>query len=301
MSYHFAVSIVAYLNFGASIVLPSNHFAPAVAAALARHPISLIYGSPAHYLWLIDHTSSARLTDVRLAVSTTTTLDRQFAERFQATFGIPLTQALGIIEIGLPCINTEFAAEHPEAVGRVLPAYNLRLEDVGLGSGYKEVLFSGKGFLDAYYHPWQTRASIMPDGWFRTGDAGEVDVNGCLFIRGRIKDVINVLGMKFFPQEVEAVLQAHPRVAAACVLPARHPRLGEVARALVVVRGGAPTADLEAELLAACRQRLAAFKIPQHIEFVDALPRTGSGKVLHREPAETLPSLANPDGQEVAK
>jgi fatty-acyl-CoA synthase len=89
--------------------------------------------------------------------------------------------------------------------------------------------------------------------------------------------------MKFFPQEVEAVLRAHPRVAAVCVLPARHERLGEVARALVVVRGDPPDEDLESELLATCKQRLAAFKIPQRIEFVDALPRTANGKVLHRE------------------
>jgi long-chain acyl-CoA synthetase len=161
----------------------------------------------------------------------------------------------------------------------VLPAYRLRLADVGLGPELKEILLSGPGFLDAYYQPWRPSAAVMPDGWFRTGDVGTVDADGCLTLRGRAKDVLSVLGMKFFPQEVEAVLASHPGVSAACVFARPDARLGDVPQARVVPRGGGPT---EAELIAFCRARLAEFKVPQRIEFVPALPRTASGKVLHR-------------------
>src|SRR5262249_57341623 len=137
-----------------------------------------------------------------------------------------------------------------------LPAYRLRLEDVGLGPNSGEVLLGGPGFLDAYYRPWRTRAEVMPGGWFRTGDVGELDAEGCLFIRGRTKDVISVLGMKFFPQEVEAVLTAHPAVAAACVYARPDPRLGEVPCARVVPASGA-TRTSERELLEHCQHRLA--------------------------------------------
>jgi hypothetical protein len=144
-----------------------------------------------------------------------------------------------------------------------------------------EVLLSGPGFLDAYYHPWRPREEILTDGWFATGDIGELDADGCLFLRGRSKEVISVLGMKFFPQEVEAVLAAHPRVFAACVFAHPDERLGEVPVAHVVPRG-APGPELARELLAHCRAALAGYKVPERIEFVTELRRTASGKLLRR-------------------
>jgi long-chain acyl-CoA synthetase len=281
MSYHFAVSIVSYLSSGAAVVLPANHFAPAVHVAAHRHGATLSYASPAHYAWLAEAGLGGLPPRLRLAVSTTTALERGAAEKFRGRFGLPLTQALGIIEVGLPFINVDFAADRPEAVGRVLPAYRLRLEDAGLGPHRNEILLSGPGFLDAYYEPWCPRARIMPDGWFRTGDIGEVDADGCLFLRGRTKDVISVLGAKLFPQEVEAILMEHPGVAAACVFARRDARLGEVPCARVVAADPADP-PAEADLLRHCRQHLAAFKVPAQIEFTPDLPRTASGKVLHR-------------------
>ena len=157
-------------------------------------------------------------------LSSTAALERGRRKR-SAPFGVPVAQALGIIEIGLPFINLDFAADRPAAVGRVLPAYELRLEDVGLGTDRREVLLRGKGFLDAYYRPWRTRAEIMPDGWFRTGDLGTLDADGCLFLHGRSKDVISVLGIKVFPQEIEAVLTSHPGVQGASSSPSETPGL----------------------------------------------------------------------------
>lgn len=281
MSYHFTVSIVGYLTFGATIVLPLNHFAEAVLKATVQHQGTLIYASPVHYAWMAKSPSAPDLSRLRLAVSTTTALDAATAESFYNRFGIPLTQALGVIEIGLPCINIDFAREHSAAIGRVLPAYRLRMEDVGLGDNLREIVFAGKGFLDAYYDPWRPRRQIMPDGWFHTGDVGELTADGCLFIRGRIKEVISVAGMKFFPQEVEQVLLSHPQVRDACVFSQRDARLGEVPCARVVFKDGAECT--ESELLDYCKRRLAAYKLPQRIEFADNLRRTASGKVVRVE------------------
>jgi long-chain acyl-CoA synthetase len=286
MAYHFAVSVVAYLNFGAAIILLPNHFAEATLAAARRHRATVIYASPAHYAWLAAGPPTP-LPDLRLAVSTTAALGRPTAREFLARFGVPVSQALGIIEVGLPFINHDFARDRPGAVGRLLPAYRLRLEDVSLGGGLGEILLAGPGFLDAYYDPWRDRAAIMPDGWFRTGDVGRLDADGCLSLHGRAKDLINVLGMKFFPQEVEAVLAAHPAVESVCVFARPDPRVGEVAVARVVPRAGPGPAPSESELLGHCRRHLAGFKVPQHIEFVTTLARTASGKVLRRDTRRT--------------
>jgi long-chain acyl-CoA synthetase len=282
MSYHFTVSIVAYLTFGATIVLPANHFAAAITASIEHHAATLLYASPTHYGLLADYPPGKPLPSLRLAVSTTSALDGRVAAKFTERYGLPVSQALGIIEVGLPCVHGDPAADRWDSVGRVLPPYRLRLDDAGLGPELKEVLLSGPGLLDAYYDPWQTRDQIMPDGWFRTGDIGCVDRDGYLFLRGRSKDVICVMGMKFFPQEVERVLTAHPQVQAASVFGRRDERSGETVHARVVTDGVADLARFERELRQHCRQHLASYKVPEQIELVSALPRTASGKILHR-------------------
>jgi long-chain acyl-CoA synthetase len=284
MAYHFAVTVAGYLSHGAALVLPGNNFAGAVLSAARDHRGTLMYGSPAHYARLAAAPDAGPLPDLRLAVSTTAPLTRETGNRFRERFGLPVTQALGVIEVGLPFINVDFAADRPEAVGRLLPAYEMRLTDVGFG-GPKLLALRGPGMFDAYYDPWQPRATA--DGWFVTGDVAEVLADGCVVLRGRATDVISVLGMKFFPQEVEAVLGTHPAVEACCVSADPDPRMGAIVRAAVVLRPGVSDSPTATTLTEWCRPRLAEFKVPQRVEFVSTLPRTASGKLLHRPGGST--------------
>src|SRR5262249_36486471 len=96
MAYHFAVSIVAYLSFGAGIILLPHHFAQAILTAGRRHKGTMIYGSPTHFAWLASAPAPDPWPELRLAISTTATLDRATADRFHAQFGVPVAQALGI-------------------------------------------------------------------------------------------------------------------------------------------------------------------------------------------------------------
>jgi acyl-coenzyme A synthetase/AMP-(fatty) acid ligase len=282
MSYHFTVSIVAYLTFGATIVLPENHFAAAITGSILRTNSTVLYASPMHYALLADFEQATLLPSLRLAISTTSSLDRRTAVLFAERFGRPIAQALGIIEVGLPCIHTDATTDRWNSVGRVLPAYALRLEDVGLGSDLKEIVLRGPGLLDAYYRPFRTRSAIICDGWFDTGDVGFQDEDGYLVLKGRSKDVINVMGMKFFPQEVEAVLASHPGVEQASVFGGPEKRRGEQVLARVVTKDGCYRPELEHQLRQFCKTRLAAYKVPEQIEFVQALPKTASGKILRR-------------------
>src|SRR5512139_361706 len=281
MSYHFAVSIVAYLSFGAAIVLARNHFAKFLIDACNRHGVSLIYGAPMHYELMAHDPGSERLPSLRLAISTTIALNRSTVEAFDRRFGHTLSQALGVIEIGLPCIDLYMRPDKWGSVGKLLPAYELRMEDVGLGSELRRIKFRGQGFFDAYYDPWRTREEVMADGWFDTGDLGVLDSDGYLFIKGRSKDIINVAGMKFFPQEVEAVLNAFPGVQESCVFARKHELFGEVPHAQVVL--AKPGVAGEPELKEFLGQHLAPYKIPEQIEIVPALVRTASGKLVRDE------------------
>jgi long-chain acyl-CoA synthetase len=284
MSYHFTVSVVCYLTYGATVVLCPSGFGKTILQAVDEHAGTFIYGSPMHYDMMSAIAGEQRLASVRLAISTTTGLRRDSAEAFYRRFGLPLSQAYGIIEIGLPCINLHCPLEKFDSVGQVLPAYEVRLGEPPEGMpDQRPIAFRGPGFVDAYYEPWRTREQIMPGGWLATGDLGSLDDQGYLYIRGRSKDMISVSGMKFFAQEVEAVLRSHPAVRDACVYPHPHERLGEVPWADVVTDPGVDRAALEANIKEYCGARLVEFMVPERVRFVEALARTASGKVVRRE------------------
>ncbi len=282
MSYHFAVSIVSYLSYGAAIVLAPNHFAKTLIEACHRHGVTLIYGAPMHYDLMAADKSGEQLPDLRLAISTTIALRRQTVESFYQRFGHRLSQALGVIEIGLPCIDLLMPAEKWGTVGKLLPAYQIRMDDVGMGNELREIKFRGKGFFDAYYDPWRWRNEVMTDDWFSTGDLGVLDTDGYLFIRGRNKDVINVAGMKFFPQEVEEVLNTHPDISESCVYAHRHELFGEVPHAQIVPEPSAMGIE-EAALKQYLAERVASYKIPERLMLVSSLVRTASGKLVRDE------------------
>lgn len=281
MSYHFAVTIVSYLSFGATIVLCPNVLGRTMVETTRAHRGTLIYGAPTHFQWMSRQGEPADVRSLRLAVSTTTALPAQIAESFLQRFHMPLNQAYGIIEIGLPCINDR-GREKPGSVGRVLPAYEIELAETKLGEEHKAIRFRGSGFLDAYYQPWQTREQLTDDGWFATGDLGYLDDDGYLFIMGRSKEVISVAGVKFFPQEVERVLDAHPAVAQSLVFPLPHPVLGEAPHARIVLASGVTAMPDAAELRKFLGAHVAQFKLPRQFEVVAELPKTASGKLLRR-------------------
>ncbi len=284
MAYHFAVSIVAYLTFGTTIILHKRgiDLGRAVIEDAADQGATIIYGGPAHYELMARDRSGRQIGSLRLAISTATALSVDTAQAFLERFRVPLTQAYGIIEIGLPCINLRHAAEKIDSVGQPLPGFEVRLFDRNAPGNLGSIGFCGKGLLDAYYDPWQTRAEIMQDGWFHTGDLGEIDEDGSLYIRGRANEMINIGGMKFFPREVEEVLTSHPAIEEAVVFAARQGNAREFACAQVVSRAEAKQLPSPAELRQFCAKRLAHFKVPQEVEFVTTLERTASGKLVRR-------------------
>ena len=286
MAHHFVVSILLYLRFGASILLPSASLARPVLELAARERASVLYASPFHHHLLSKDASGIGLDGVRLAISTAEGLRVDVAARFRERFGIALAQALGIIEVGLPVLNAGEAETKPLALGRPLPAYEVWLRDedgrpLRGPSGPSltgEVCIRGPGLFDAYLAPWTPAASVLePDG-FRTGDQGWFDADGTLFLAGRRKSRINMAGMKFFGEEVESVLAQHPDVRECRVFARVHAQLGEIPVAEIVL-ADPQHEPRRGELLAHCREHLPTYKIPRELRFVPELEHTVTGKV----------------------
>lgn len=277
MSYHFVVTILLFLRRGATIVICSHRFPDALVEGILVHKGSFIYASPFHYSLLCRSSllPPDSMSQVRLAVSTAIRLPDKVASDFKERFGFDLCEAYGIIEVGLPFMNL---AGKRGSVGAALPDYRIMIDNQA-ADGTGEILVQGKGMLDAYFSPWQTRSDILRDGWFRTGDLGRVDSDGCLYIMGREKDVINFAGMKIFAQEVEEALNLHPAVMESLVFGTAHPQYGELPAAKVRLRDGEVAEAVLKELPRFCYQRLASYKVPKEFIVVDSIPRTASGKI----------------------
>ena len=284
LAYHFAVTIVAYVRAGAHVLLCPDHPPAALGDSIRRLAPTVLYASPLHFERLGNLGARAPLTGVRLALSTSAPITAAVMSRFEAAYGVPVGQAYGIIEAGLPCINLGTEDLPAAAVGRPVPGYEIAvISDAGepLAAGERgEIAVRGDGLFAAYYAPWQLREQLTRDGWFLTGDIGRLDEAGALRLEGRKKAVIFVAGLKFFPEEVEDCINQFPGIKESRVFGRAHARLGEVPCAEVVPDPGAGLVGLPAH----CARLLSPYKVPLEFAVVERILRTPGGKILRRSP-----------------
>lgn len=282
MAYHFVVTILLFLRRGSCIVICEHPVESFMAECMRKYPITLLYATPYHYQIMAGSSlyPPELLKHLRMAVSTAMALPPECARKFYEKFAIPLNQAYGIIEIGLPCINpAPSAAEKQRSVGQVQEAYSVRIDSPD-STGTGEILLKGPGMFDAYLSPFTLREQVCRDGYFVTGDLGYIDPDGFLFIVGRSKNVIIFLGMKIFPYEVENILLEHPLVKEAYVHGVPMPQWGEVPVAEIVLNeNGKPEDELATELKKFCYSRMTEYKVPKQFTFVAGLKKTASGKI----------------------
>jgi long-chain acyl-CoA synthetase len=211
------------------------------------------------------------------------------------TFGCPMIGLYGLTESTGGVVHLDGDDHHTDgprqrllrSAGRPYPWVELQIVDPANGRGVPpgsvgEVWMRAPNVMAGYFNrPAETAAAITADGWLRTGDGGYLDGEGYLFLTDRVKDMIVSGGENVYPIEVEEVLAQHPDVADVAVIGVPDDRWGETVKALVVTRDGrAPASD---ELIAFARERLAGYKLPRSVDFVNDLPRTPTGKVLKRE------------------
>ncbi len=282
MAHHFAVSILLYLSCGATTVLCHSRMGDDMLDAALRHRATVFYGSPFHLAVMGAETSGRAWPDLRLAVSTAAPLREEVASVFHRRYGVPATQGYGIIEAGLPLLNTRDAVTHPLWCG-VPDDFEVRLVGEADNAKEGELWIKGPGMFDAYLSPWRLRSEVLEGGWFRTGDLAVKEPGGAIRLKGRLKSVINVGGMKCFPEEIEAVLLSHPRVKECRVSGLADRRWGMVPIAEIVAADGArpPT---EGDLAAHCSRVLASHKVPVAFRIAESLPKTASGKIKRGNP-----------------
>jgi fatty-acyl-CoA synthase len=274
---------------GATVVLEPK-FDPARALDLIEHRrITTMMGVPANYLFMAAERrfGDADLSSLRQAIVGGAPMPERLLRTWRDR-GVAIVQGYGLTEASpnVLCLPPEDAMRRLGWAGKPYPHVDVALADPASGAridgrGSGELLVRGPGVFAGYWRdPEATRATVR-DGWLHTGDIAERDAEGFYRIRDRLKDMYISGGENVYPAEVETALHEHPAVADAAVIGVPDERWGEVGLAIVVVQPGA-SFD-EQDLIAHCRRRLAAFKVPRVVHLAEELPRSASGKLLKRE------------------
>lgn len=245
------------------------HIVPPMAVALAKHPAVQSYD----------------LRHLEAMFSGAAPLGPGVTEAVEQRLKIVVKQGYGMTEASpVTHYSDTHSAVRPGTVGRLVPSTDCRIVDVESGRDARagepgEVWIRGPQVMQGYLNNAEATArTVDREGWLHTGDIGSVDADGYLTILDRLKELIKVKGYQVAPAELEALLLKHPRIADAAVIPVLDEECGEVPKALVVARGDL-TAD---EVIAFVHAQVAHYKRVRHVAFVDAIPKSASGKILRR-------------------
>ena len=272
---------------GTMVLMP--RFEPLPAAQLIqKHKVRFFAGVPTMYFAMLHHpeVTPAMLASIGYCASGGAAMPMEVMNAFDQKFSTDILEGYGLSEtspvasfnprgkkkvgsIGLPIWGVEFRLV--DADGKVVTAPDTP----------GEIQIKGHNIMKGYWRKPEATAEAIKDGWFASGDIGTRDKDGYYYIVDRKKDMIIRGGFNVYPREVEEVLYAHPAVAEAAVIGVPHDSHGEEVKAVLALKAGsAATAD---DIIAYCKEKLAAYKYPRLVEFRDALPKGPTGKILKRE------------------
>lgn len=283
------------LAFGGTIVMLPRFEAQAAIDLMLSEKVTLFAGVPTMYWGLLGalegESVSSQLSDhLRLAVAGGSALPREVHQDFERRFGITILEGYGLSETS-PVASFSRLGEPARvgSIGRPIPGVSMKLLDpnsweevTGDSSTVGEIAIKGHNVMKGYYRRPEATGEVLQDAWFRTGDLATRDEDGWYYIVDRVKDLIIRGGFNVYPREIEELLLTHPAVSLTAVVGVPHSTHGEEIKAFVIVDKSADPVT-PAELSEWARERLAAYKYPREIEFVNELPMTATGKILKRE------------------
>ncbi|HKY20303.1 MAG TPA: long-chain fatty acid--CoA ligase [Vicinamibacterales bacterium] len=284
--------MLAYLHLGGTLVLLPRFDPAALLATMARERVTHWIGVPTMY-WAVLKYAREQQIDVtnaaatlRLVVSGGAPMPVELMKDFETTFGVRIIEGYGLSETApVASFNHLDRPSKPGTVGQPLFAVEIMIvddkdEQVETGTA-GEIVIRGHNVMKGYYKQPEATANALRNGWFHTGDIGTFDADGYLSIVDRKKDMILRGGYNVYPREIEEVMLAHHAVSLVAVIGVPDERLGEEVKAFVVKKPGVEVT--EDELRFWCKEQLAAYKYPRHIEFRENLPTSATGKILKRD------------------
>jgi long-chain acyl-CoA synthetase len=285
-------SVALGLLTAAPLVLGYRFDVPTVLGLIDRYRVTFTVGATTIFLSFLDRPGfdQVDISSLTKIICGGAPIPPSVVERYERATGVYLHNGYGLTETTSPTFGTPLGSRSPVsatgslALGVPIPDTECKLlgddgEEVAIGET-GEIVVRGPHVMAGYWRNEAETALHLQDGWLRTGDMATMDADGWFYLVDRKKDQINAAGFKVWPQEVEEVLYEHPAVREAGVVGVPDERRGETVKAFVSLRPGASATD--DELIAFCRERLAAYKVPRIVQFLDDLPKTVTGKITRR-------------------
>jgi long-chain acyl-CoA synthetase len=278
------------VRFGCTMSLLPRFDAGTVLAAIQQHRATIFEGVPTMFMALLQHPQLDQfdVASLRVAISGGAAIPAQVLDAFEDRFGVVILEGYGLSETAsTTTFNRSATDRRAYSVGKPIWGVELQIwdnEGRPLPPGRDnvgELVTRGFHVMKGYLNSPEATAEVFAGGWLHTGDLGYVDDGGFVFIVDRLKELIIRGGYNVYPREVEEVLYSHPAIAEAAVVGIPDQQLGEEVKAFVALKPGKELA--EPELIAYCRERVAAYKYPRVVEFRDELPRSATGKVLKKQ------------------
>jgi long-chain acyl-CoA synthetase len=287
--YGMTVGLNMAVKLAATMILLPRFSPKDVLAAIGKHKPTLFPGVPTMYVALNNHPEVEKydLTSIKMCLSGAAPLPLEVAHTFNALSKgqARLLEGYGLTETS-PCThcNPVRGEAREGSIGLPLPGIEARVVDENgtpLAAGeVGELILAGPNIMQGYWQRPEESAKCLKDGWLYTGDMAKMDEDGYFYIVDRKKDMIAAGGFKVYPREVEEVLYSFEKIKEAVVAGIPDPYRGETVKAFVVLKDGVTAT--EAEVVAFCKQKLSAYKVPKAVEFRSELPKTLVGKILRR-------------------
>lgn len=257
-----------------------------VVASVIEHEVTRFYAVPTIFIRILNNPDSRKqLKSLRYAFSGGTSMPAEIVRQWSDAFGIPIHEAYGMTEAASIVTFNHLFRHKIGSIGMPAGIIELKVVDADdneMKQGEQgEIIIRGPNIMKGYFEQPGESAVALRNGWFHSGDVGVFDSEGYLYIVDRIKDVIITGGENVYPKEVEDLLHQHKAVNECGVVGLPHHEFGEAVTAFVTLKPGM-NAD-EAALIAFCKERMARYKVPKSIRFVEDLPKTPQGKILRRE------------------
>jgi long-chain acyl-CoA synthetase len=287
------------VDIRAALILHERFVPNEILESVLANRATIFLAVPAVYIrFLAQPDIEKYLQPIRYYFTAAAPMPVEVARRWRERFGKIIYEGYGLTETS-PFASYNHHTEYRDgSVGTALEGVEIRvIDDKGqtLPPGeIGEIAIKGPNVMKGYYNCPEETAEAIRDGWFLSGDIGKMDKDGYVYLVDRAKDMVNVSGFKVWPREVEELLAKHDGVVEAAVIGVPDPVSGEAVKAFVVKKEGARLT--EQEVIAFCRDRIANYKAPRFVEFVNSLPRNPSGKILKRELRAREQKTTEPSG-----
>ncbi len=286
------VQLNAGLYYGSTLVLLERFDPDLVLQSMQDHAVTLFCGVPTMYWALLNHDSADQYdlkkisSNLRLGCSGGAPIPVEVIREVEAKYQFQILEGYGLSETSAMATFNQLHV--PRKVGSVgLPVWGVEIrvvdEDMNeLPAGEKgEVVIRGHSVMQGYFNRPELNEDVFRGGWFHTGDVGQMDEDGYLYIVDRTKDMIIRGGFNVYPREIEEVLATHPVVSLSAVIGVPHDKYGEEVMAFVILKEGA--ASSSDDIIQWSKQEMASYKYPRIVRIVESLPLGATGKVLKKE------------------